>query len=94
MTQAKTVESVTQKLPGAGSKRKWGLMILGGILVIAWFALGIHLHMQAVQGRAKVEQNRIERARRQEFMRRGVRYKQGLQERTQTPRGRNVFDGR
>ena len=75
-------------------KYKWGRIILGGILLIAWFALGIYLHVQAAQSRAKVEQNRIEAARRAEFMRRGAQYQQDLQQRTQSPRVRNVFEGR
>ena len=70
------------------------ILIVLTVMVIAWFGLGIYLHVQVVQSRAKVEQNRIEEARRQEFMRRGVQYKQELQQRTQTPRVRNVFDGR
>ena len=94
MTQENKVELVTQKLPKKNSKRKWGFIVLGSVLVIAWFALGIYLHVQAVQSRAKVEQNRIEEARRQEFLRRGAQYKQELEQRNQAPRVRNAFDGR
>lgn len=77
-----------------GPKSKfWGL-IIGAVVLIAWFGLGIYLHVQVAQSRAKVAQSRIEEARRQEFLRRGAQYKQDLQERNQSPRVRNVFDGR
>ena len=94
MTQEKTLEIVTQTVPTEGPKYTRWLWVLGGILVIAWFALGIYLHVQVVQSRAKVEQNRLEAQRREEVMRRGVQYKQELEQRNQAPRVRNVFDGR
>lgn len=68
------------------------LVLLG--LTIAWFSLGIYLHFQAKVSRAKVEQNRIEAERRQDFLRRSTQYKQQVQERTQGTRSRNLFDGR
>lgn len=77
------------------SKQK--LRVVLGVLVIltvAWFCLGIYLHMQVAQSRAKVEQNRIEAERRQDFLRRSTQYKQQVQERTQGARSRNLFDGR
>ena len=94
MTQEKTVEPIVQKLPETGSKRKWVWIALGSVLIIAWFALGIYLQLQVVQSRAKVEQKRIEQARRQEFLRRGVQYKQDLQQRAAPSGVRNAFDGR
>lgn len=77
-----------------GPKGKIWVLVIMSIITIAWFALGIYLHVQVVQSRAKVEQSRIEEARRQEFLRREAQYKQDLQERNQAPRVRNVFDGR
>ncbi len=70
------------------------ILLVLGILIIAWFSLGFYLRHEVKVSRAKVEQNRIEESRRQEFMRRGAQYQQDLQQRTQTPRVRNVFDGR
>ena len=72
--------------------RPW-VIALGSILVISWFALGIYLHVQAAQSRAKVERNRIEAQRKMEVMRRESQYKQDWQQRTHTG-VRNVFDGR
>ncbi|MBQ8033290.1 MAG: hypothetical protein IJ266_05010 [Elusimicrobiaceae bacterium] len=63
-------------------------------LAVMWFSLGIYLHHQAAQSKAKVERNRIEAARRQEFQRRGAQYRQDLQNFNQGVRSRNVFDGR
>ena len=77
------------------SRRKlWTIRLaLLGICVL-WFSLGFYLHHQAKVSRAKVAQSRIEEARRQEFLRREAQYKQDVQQRTHTPRVRNVFDGR
>ena len=77
-----------------GPKGKIWVLVIMSIVTIAWFALGIYLHVQVVQSRAKVEQNRIEEARRQEFLRRGVQYKQELQQRAAPSGVRNAFDGR
>lgn len=74
------------------NKRK--ILLVGGGVLIAWLSLGIYLHVQVVQSRAKVEQNRIEQARHDEFLRRGAQYKQALQQRTAPSRVRNAFDGR
>ncbi len=87
------LDVVSNNLRVLWGKRKirWGVL---GILILAWFGLGIYLHVQVAQSRAKVAQSRIEESRRQEFLRRGAQYKQDVQQRTQTPRVRNVFDGR
>ncbi|MBO5910688.1 MAG: hypothetical protein J6Q05_00610 [Elusimicrobiaceae bacterium] len=63
-------------------------------LLILWVAGALYFHYQVKQDEQRIEQNRIEESRRQEFMRRGAQYQQDLQQRTQTPRVRNVFDGR
>lgn len=94
MTQENISELDTQKLPQVGAKRKWGWIVLASILVIAWFALGIYLHRQAAQSRAKLERNRLEAQRRAEFKRQEAQYKYEWEQRTQTPRVRNVFNGR
>ncbi len=73
--------------------RKKILLVLG-ILLLGWLALGLYLHHEVKVSRAKVAQSRIEESRRQEFLRREAQYKQDVQQRTQTPRVRNVFDGR
>ncbi len=67
--------------------------VLLGIAVL-WFSLGIYLHYQAKASRARVEQNRIEQSRRNEFLRRGAQYRQELDEFNQGVRSRNAFDGR
>lgn len=77
-----------------GPKSKLWVLVILSVMTIAWFILGIYLHVQVAQSRAKVEQNRLEAARQQELQRRSALYKQELQERNQTPRARNVFDGR
>ena len=77
-----------------GPRSKFWILVLMSILTLAWFALGIYLHVEAAKSRAKVEQNRLEAQRREEFMRRGVQYQQELQQRNQAPRVRNVFEGR
>ena len=82
------------ELLGTGSKYKGMLVILGIILVIAWFGLGLYLHVQVVHSREKVAQNRLEAQRKEEFLRRDAQYRQDLERRTQAPRVRNVFDGR
>ena len=77
-----------------GPKSKFWVLVILSVMVVAWFILGIYLHVQVVQSRSKVEQNRIETSRRQEFLRRGAQYKQDLQQRNQPSKARNVFDGR
>ncbi len=72
----------------------WTALGLFLFLLFAWFALGIYLHMELSQSRAKVEQARLEAQRREERLRRGARYQQDLQQRTQAPQTRNAFDGR
>ena len=94
MTQEEISAPIVQKLSDVDSKRKWRWLVLGGVLVIAWFALGIYLQVQVVRSRAKLAQHRIEEARRQEFMRRGAQYQQELKEFGRGNRSRNVFDGR
>lgn len=77
------------------SKRKlWTVRIVLLVLIGSWFAIGFYLHHQVTQNRAKLEQERIEAARHNEFLRRGAQYRQDLQERTGNPRVRNAFDGR
>lgn len=93
MVEENKLQPFIQESPTVAFKYKWWLL-LGGVLIIAWFALGIYLHQQVVQSRARVAQSKIEDARRQEFLRRGAQYKQDLRQRTQTPQTRNVFDGR
>ncbi len=77
------------------SKRKlWTVRIVLLVLLFSWFAIGFYLHQQVVHNRAKLEQERIEAARHNEFLRRGAQYRQDLQERSGAPRVRNAFDGR
>lgn len=78
---------------GVKPKLRKILIVLVGML-FAWFILGIYLHVQVAQSRAKVEQSRIEQARHDEFLRRGAQYKQDLQQRATPSRVRNAFDGR
>lgn len=68
------------------------ILVVLALILAAWFALGYYLHLQVVQSRAKVEQNRIEANRRQEFKRRGAQYRQELQQRRQPARTRSIFD--
>ena len=74
-----------------GKKRV--ILTIGIVLTIAWFGLGIYLHMELSQSRAKVEQARLEAQRREERLRRGALYQRDLQQRTQTPQTRNALDG-
>lgn len=77
------------------SKRKlWTVRLVLLALLGSWFAIGFYLHHQVVQNRTKLEQQRIETARHNEFLRRGAQYRQDLQQRTGTPRVRNAFDGK
>ncbi len=77
------------------SKRKlWTVRIVLLLLIGGWFAVGFYLHYQVTQTRAKLEQERIEAARHNEFLRRGAQYRQDLEQRTGSPRVRNAFDGR
>ena len=77
------------------SNRKMQIILgIVSVLVLLWCGLGIYLHVQVAQSRAKVEQNRIEESRRQEFLRRGAQYRQDLQQRATPSRVRNAFDGR
>ena len=83
----------TQETLVIPSKRTlWTIRIVLLGLVGIWLAGAMYLHSQVKQARAAVEQERIEANRRQEYVRRGVQYKQALQERTQTPQTRNAFD--
>lgn len=75
------------------SKRTlWTIRIVLLGLVVSWFSLGIYLHYQAKASRAKVEQNRIEQSRRNEFLRRGAQYRQELEEFNQGVHSHNAFD--
>ena len=77
------------------SKRKlWTIRIVLLILISVWGTLWLYFHHQIRIGRAKVEQNRIEETRRQEFLRRGAQYQQDLQQRATPSRVRNALDGR
>lgn len=71
---------------------------IGRIVIVCLFALWLvcvcYLRAQIRRDKAKVEQNRIEAARREEFLRRGVQYRQELDEFNQGVRSRNVFDGK
>ena len=70
------------------------LLVVLSVLLVAWFGLGMYLHIQVAQSRARVEQSRIEANRRNEFSRRGAQYRQELDEFNQGVRSRNAFDGR
>ena len=75
-------------------RKKWVILTISILITVAWFSLGIYLHQQVRESRAKVEQARLEAQRRDERLRRDARYRQDLQERTQAPQTRNAFDGR
>ena len=63
-------------------------------LLFIWVAGGMYLHHQVKQDEQRIEQNRIEQSRRDEFLRRGAQYKQRLNEFNTGSRSRNVFDER
>ena len=91
----KTDIKLKDETPLMWSKRKlWTIRIVLLILISVWGTLWLYFRQQVREGRVKVAQHRLEEARRQEFLRRGAQYKQDVQQRTQTPRVRNVFDGR
>lgn len=68
-------------------------IVLLGLLGI-WVVGALYFHYQVKQDEQRIEQNRIEEARRQEFLRRGAQYRQDLQQRATPSRVRNAFDGR
>ncbi len=72
----------------------WVLRIAIIGLFSLWIAGGLYLNYQVKQDERRIEETRLEAQRREERIRRGTQYKQELQERTQTPRSRNVFEGR
>ncbi len=77
------------------SKRTvWKIRILLIALVGLWIAGGLYLNNQVKQDEKRIEQARLEAQRRDERLRRGARYRQDLQERTQAQQTRNAFDGR
>ena len=77
------------------SKRKlWTVRVILLVIVVGWVGLWFYLHHQVRVARAKVEQNRIEASRRNEFLRREAQYKQDLSNFNQGVRSRNVFEGR
>ena len=86
--------SAQQTLVIPSKRTLWTIRIVLLGLVGIWLVVATYLHYQVRQARAAVEQERIEANRRQEYVRRGVQYKQELQERTQTPQTRNAFDKR
>ena len=89
------LDSVEAKTPKRWPRWKVVLFLIGvAILIIAWFGLGIYLHYQVVEARARVEKNRIEAQRKDARARREAQYKQEVQQRTKAPQTRNVFDGR
>ena len=81
-------------IPQLSKRALWMSVTVISILAMLWVIGGLYLNHQVRQDTLRIEQSRIEAQRRQEFMRRGVQYKQDLKQRTQTPRVRNVFDGR
>lgn len=75
-------------------KAAWILRIIVVGLFSLWLMCVFYLRAQIRRDEAKVERNRIEAARRQEFQRRGAQYRQDLQNFNQGVRTRNVFDER
>lgn len=98
MTREEKFRAQTQKILDAAAqyppRTVWKIrFVLLGLLSIwilgAWF-----FHHQVKQDEQRIEQSRIEAARRQEFQRRGAQYRQDLQNFNQGVRTRNVFDER
>jgi len=81
-------------IPQFSKRTIWIVRSVILVLVALWIAGGLYLNYQVKQDEQRIEQNRIEVQRREEFLRRGAQYRQDLQERTGAPRVRNVFDGR
>lgn len=70
----------------------WMLRAVLLILVTLWIAGGLYLNNQVKQDEQRIEQARIEANRRDEFLRRGAKYKQAMQQRTQASQTRNALD--
>lgn len=83
---------LSSDIPSA--KLIWTIRFVVFGLFAIWLAGAIYLHHEVKVSRAKVEQSRIEKARRQEILRRGAQYQQELKKFGQGSRSRNVFDGR
>ena len=67
--------------------------VAGGLLLV-WLLGAFYFHEQVKNDERKLEQAQIEANRREERLRRDSAYQQELHQRNQTPRTRNVFDGR
>jgi len=83
-----------RRIPQFSKSMIWVLRIVTIGLFTLWVAGGLYLNNQVKQDEKRIEQARLEAQRREEHNRRGTQYKQALQQRTQTPRSRNVFEGR
>ncbi len=98
MTKEEKFKAQMQKILDAASqyppRTVWKIrFVLLGLLSI-WIVGALFLHYQVKKDEQRIEQSRIEAARRQEFQRRGAQYRQDLQNFNQGVRSRNVFDGR
>ena len=83
-----------RQIPQFSKPMTWIIRIGIVSLFLLWIAGGLYLNYQVKQDERRMEEARLEAQRREDRIRRGAQYKQELQERNQTPRARNVFDGR
>lgn len=81
-------------IPQFSKSMIWTVRGIIFLLLALWIMGGVYLSNQVKQDEQRIEQSRIEAARRQEFQRRGAQYRQDLQNFNQGVRSRNVFDGR
>ena len=72
----------------------WTLRVVVVGLVALWVAGGVYLNNQVKQDEQRIEQARMEAQRRDARARREAQYKHEVQQRTQAPQTRNVFDKR
>lgn len=81
-------------IPQFSKSTLWIARFIIFILVTLWIVGGLYFHNQVKQDEQRIEQNRLEAQRQEEIKRREAQYKQALQQRNQSPRVRNVFEGR
>ncbi len=81
-------------IPQFSKSTVWTVRGIILLLLVLWIMGGVYLSNQIKQDEQRIEQSRIEAARRQEFQRRGAQYRQDLQNFNQGVRTRNAFDER
>lgn len=81
-------------IPQFSKSTIWIVRFIIIVLFALWIVGGLYLNNQVKQDEERIERNRLEAQRREEFLRRGAQYKQDLQQRAAPSGVRNAFDGR